>query len=63
MINQKFRKKIVDSWFSYLQIQVCRSFERLENNKFKFTRRDWRKEKNNEGQSNRNLRVDDKFYI
>ncbi len=49
MINQKFRKKIVDSWFSYLQIQVCRSFERLENNKFKFTRRDWRKEKNNEG--------------
>ena len=29
-IDQK--KKIVDSWFSYLQSQICVQFESLENN-------------------------------
>ena len=49
MINSNFRKKIADSWFSYLQSQICKEFEFLENNKFKFTRRDWKKEKDEGG--------------
>ena len=27
MISSDFRKKMADSWFSYLQIQICKSFE------------------------------------
>ena len=49
MIKSSFRKKIVDSWFSYLQVQICKEFEHLENNKFKFSKREWRKKKGNEG--------------
>ena len=49
MINSDIRKKIADSWFSYLQSQICKEFEFLENNKFKFSRRDWKKEKEKEG--------------
>ena len=49
MINTDFKKKIVDSWFSYLQNQICKEFEYLENNKFKFSRRDWKKDKKQEG--------------
>ena len=30
MINSEFKKKMADSWFSYLQIQICKSFERLK---------------------------------
>ena len=36
MITPDFRKKMADSWFSYLQIQICKEFEYLENNKVKF---------------------------
>ena len=49
MINTNFRKKMADNWFSNLQSQICKEFEFLENNKFKFTRRDWKKEKSKEG--------------
>ena len=49
MINSDFRKKITDSWFSYLQSQICKEFEFLENNKSKFFRRDWKKNKEKEG--------------
>ena len=49
MINSEFRKKMADSWFSYLQMQICKSFEQLENNKFQFTKRDWHKKKISEG--------------
>ena len=49
MISSEFRKKMADSWFSYLQIQICKEFEQLENNKLKFSRRDWKKNKKNEG--------------
>ena len=49
MINSYFRKKMVDSWFSYLQSQICKEFEFLENNKFNFSRRDWKKYKGKEG--------------
>ena len=36
MINSDFRKKMADSWFSYLQIQICKEFEFLENGTKKF---------------------------
>ncbi len=49
MISSNFRKKMADSWFSYLQTQICKEFEHLENNKVKFIKRDWRKNKKNEG--------------
>tara|TARA_Y100001958_G_C21232555_1_gene558452 strand:+ start:186 stop:1010 length:825 start_codon:yes stop_codon:yes gene_type:complete len=49
MITAIYKKKMTDSWFSYLQSQICKEFENLENNKIKFVERNWRKEKKNEG--------------
>ena len=43
------KKNIADSWFSYLQTQICKEFEFLENSKIKFKRRDWKKGKIKEG--------------
>ena len=43
MNNLEFKKKIVDSWFSYLQQQICKEFEMIEKDKKKFKRRDWYK--------------------
>ena len=40
MVNSKFKKEMTDNWFSYLQSQICKEFELLENNKLKFSRRD-----------------------
>ena len=49
MINLDLRKKMADSWFSYLQNQICKEFEYLENNKIKFSKRNWNKNKKSEG--------------
>ena len=49
MITSDFRKKMADSWFSYLQNQICKEFEYLEKNKTKFVKRDWKKNKKEEG--------------
>ena len=49
MITPDFRKKMADSWFSYLQIQICKEFEFLEKGKAKFIRREWNKKNKNEG--------------
>ena len=49
MITSEFRKKMADSWFSYIQSQICKEFEYLEKNKVKFLKRDWSKSKKNEG--------------
>ncbi len=49
MFTTDFRKNIADSWFSYLQTQICKEFEFLENGKIRFKRRDWKKEKIKEG--------------
>ena len=49
MINSDFRKKITDSWFSYLQSQICKEFEILEKGKKQFIKRDWYKKNKNEG--------------
>ena len=49
MITSDFRKKMVDSWFSFLQSQICKEFEFIEKNKVKFSKRNWNKNKKNEG--------------
>jgi coproporphyrinogen III oxidase len=49
MINSNFRKKMADSWFEHLQSQICNEFEFLENNKLKFSRREWKKDRKKEG--------------
>ena len=49
MIKSDFKKKIADSWFSYLQTQICKEFELLENKKIKFSTREWKKKKKREG--------------
>ena len=49
MINSNFRKKMADSWFAYLQSRICKEFESLENYKLKFSKRDWKKDKEKEG--------------
>ena len=49
MIKSDFKKKMADSWFSYLQTQICKEFELLENKKIKFSKREWKKKKKREG--------------
>ena len=49
MKNSEFRKKMVDSWFSYLQSQICKEFEIIEKNKKKFVQRNWLKDNKKEG--------------
>ena len=49
MITPDFKKKMTDSWFSYLQIQICKEFEYIEKNKVKFLKKEWNKNKTNEG--------------
>ena len=49
MINSDFRKKMADSWFSYLQNQICKEFEFLEKGRKKFIKRDWNKKNKKEG--------------
>ena len=49
MINSNFRKNMAENWFSYLQSQICKEFELLENKRTKFSRRDWKKRKIKEG--------------
>jgi len=49
MINSDFRKKMADSWFSYLQSQICKEFEFFEKGRKKFVRREWNKKNKNEG--------------
>ena len=40
---------MANNWFEYLQAQICREFEILENNNVKFYRKDWSKKKSKEG--------------
>ena len=53
---------MVDSWFSYLQIQICKSFEILEKNKLKFSKRDWLKKKIKEGGGTSYLLTNGKIF-
>ncbi len=49
MIKSDFKKKMADSWFSYLQTQICKEFEILEEGQKKFIKRKWKKKNKNEG--------------
>ena len=40
---------MTNSWFEYLQSQICKEFESLENNKVKFIRRNWNKKNEKDG--------------
>ena len=62
MISSNYRKKMADGWFSYLQIQICKSFEILENNKSKFTRRDWYKKNVKQGGGTSYLLTNGKIF-
>ena len=62
MISSDYRKKMADGWFSYLQIQICKSFEILENNRFKFSKRDWYKKNIKEGGGTSNLLTNGKIF-
>ena len=62
MITPEFRKKMADSWFSYLQTQICKEFEYLENNKVKFSKRDWYKKNIKEGGGTSYLLTNGKIF-
>ena len=49
MVNHNFRKKMTDSWFSYLQSQICKEFQFIDNGKKKFIKREWYKKNKKEG--------------
>ena len=49
MINSEFKKKIANSWFDYLQSQICKEFEILEKGRIKFVKRNWYKDNKKEG--------------
>ena len=53
---------MADSWFSYLQIQICKSFEQLEKNKSKFYKRDWYKKNIKEGGGTSYLLTNGKIF-
>ena len=48
-MNIEFKKKMADSWFDYLQNQICREFEKIESGKNKFVKRNWCKDNKKEG--------------
>ncbi len=51
-MNIEDKKEFSDKWFSYLQEQICSTFEKLEmkaGSKKKFVATTWKKEKNHEG--------------
>ena len=42
------KKRLAENWFSYLQLEICNQFQKLENTskgikKSKFVKRKWRK--------------------
>ena len=53
MNETKIKQKLADNWFGYLQLEICRQFESLENlspgGSKKFVRRSWKKENEHEG--------------
>ena len=48
MITLEYKKNIADSWFSFLQSQICKEFELIEKNK-KFIKRSWYKKNKRNG--------------
>ena len=48
MKNLDIKKKLVNNWFNYLQLEICQQFENLEKNfgtkTKKFIKRNWEKD-------------------
>ena len=60
-INIKIKKEITDSWFSFLQSQICKEFENLEKG-IKFKKRVWNKQKISEGGGTSFLLIKGKIF-
>ena len=45
MKNSDYKKKAVDSWFSFLQSQICNEFEIIEGRRKRFVKRHWKKKR------------------
>ncbi len=47
MNDIEIKKKLVDDWFNYLQLEICKNFQdiekKLSNKKIKFSKRSWNK--------------------
>ena len=61
-MNINFIKKIVDSWFSYLQSQICKEFQILDNGGKKFTKKTWYKKIKKDGGGTSYLLFDGKIF-
>jgi coproporphyrinogen III oxidase len=53
MNNLDIKKKLVNDWFNYLQLEICKNFQNIENGSSKkskkFSKRVWEKKIKNEG--------------
>jgi len=61
-MNIEFKKKMADSWFDYLQNQICREFEKIESGKNKFVKRNWCKDNKKEGGGTSFLLLEGKIF-
>ena len=62
MINSDYKKKMTDSWFNFLQTQICKEFESLEKGR-KFIKRKWNKKNKNEGGGTSFLLTEGKIFF
>jgi coproporphyrinogen III oxidase len=61
------KKRLAENWFSYLQLEICNQFQKLENTskgikKSKFVKRKWRKKDNKEGGGTSYLLLDGSIF-
>ena len=52
---------MADSWFSYLQSQICKEFENIDGGRKKFIKRNWSKKKFKDGGGTSFLLTDGKI--
>ncbi len=53
---------MADSWFSYLQSQICKEFENIDGGRKKFIKRNWSKKKFKDGGGTSFLLTDGKIF-
>ena len=61
------KKRLAENWFSYLQLEICNQFQKLENTskgikKSTFVKRKWRKKNNKEGGGTSYLLLDGSIF-
>ncbi len=62
MKNSDYKKKAVDSWFSFLQSQICNEFEIIEGRRKRFIKRHWKKKRKKEGGGISYLLINGKIF-